>query len=66
MEKECNVYTGNFNLKNYLYWIYKFMEIINESDKVVSLIILNKNKTFANIHFIIELCFVPRILLCDK
>lgn len=42
------------------------MEIINESDKVVSLIILNKNKTFANIHFIIELCFVPHILLCDK
>lgn len=52
MEKECNVYTGNFNLKNYLYWIYKFMEIINESDKMVSLIILNKNKTFAKIYIL--------------
>lgn len=52
VEKECNVYTGNFNLKNYLYWIYKFMEIINESDKVVSLIILNKNKTFAKIYIL--------------
>lgn len=52
MEKECNVYIGNFNLKNYLYWIYKFMEIINESDKVVSLIILNKNKTFAKIYIL--------------
>lgn len=51
-KKECNVYTGNFNLKNYLYWIYKFMEIINESDKVVSLIILNKNKTFAKIYIL--------------
>lgn len=28
------------------------MEIINENDKVVSLIILNKNKTFAKIYIL--------------